>query len=297
MKKVCIIGIDTSHATEFPKRFQDPSFEDRAEGIVVTKCMKFLTRFTNPEVIAQRQAYLESIGVTVTESFEEAVEGCDGILLELNDPEMHVEYFRKCAALGKPVFLDKPFADSYVNALEIMKIAKENNTRFYTTSALRYEENLVQAHNASPNPHSVHVWAPCGKAPAGSSVIWYGVHALEMLETLMGRGAATVSAVETPDTTHLTVAYRDGRCASVELHHGFASGWNYGALVRDADGKGSCFNCGSEVYTRALDAMVRFMNGEEVVSIADSLEVMSILDAADRAVVSGRTETVYIKEC
>ena len=65
----------------------------------------------------------------VTEDFDTAVADCDAIMIEINDPAKHLEYFEKCAGLGKPIFLDKPFADTLDNAVRIMQIAKENNVR------------------------------------------------------------------------------------------------------------------------------------------------------------------------
>ena len=94
---------------------------------------------------------------------------CDAIFIEINDPSLHLEYFRKCAALGKPIFLDKPFADTLDHAAEILKIAKENNVRFFTASSLRFDANIVKAHEEMPQIDQGITWGPLGQAAAGSS--------------------------------------------------------------------------------------------------------------------------------
>ena len=115
--KVAIIGLDTSHAVAFPQLMQDPATpaEQRVEKLKAVTCLRFETPFQGKAGLDKRQEYLESIGVKVTENFDEAVADCDAILIEINDPSLHLEYFEKCAPLGKPIFLDKPFADNLEN--------------------------------------------------------------------------------------------------------------------------------------------------------------------------------------
>lgn len=35
-------------------------------------------------------------------------------MMEINDPSLHLEYFKKCADLGKPIFLDKPLKEKSI---------------------------------------------------------------------------------------------------------------------------------------------------------------------------------------
>ena len=220
--KVAVIGLDTSHAVEFPKFMQDPAFDpaSRVDGMTVTRALRFETPFQNKEGLDKRQAYLESIGVKVTLDFEEAVADCDAVCLEINDAAYHLEYFRKCAALGKPVYLDKPFADTLDNATEILRIAKENNTRFFTASSLRYDDNIIEASKAMPQLDLGQTWGPLGHAAAGSSIVWYGVHTFEMLEKIMGPGAIAVTSVPDRQGVVCVVSYADGRRGVVELTKG-----------------------------------------------------------------------------
>ena len=102
--KLAIIGLDTSHAVEFPKLMQDPTIpeERKIPELKVTKALRFPSAFQPEAGQDTRQEYLESIGITVTRDFDEAVSDCDGILIEINDPSLHLEYFEKCATLGTP---------------------------------------------------------------------------------------------------------------------------------------------------------------------------------------------------
>ncbi len=293
--KIAIVGLDTSHAVEFPRLMQDPSIpeERRVSGMRATRCLRFETPFQDKEGLDKRQAVLEKIGILVTADFEEAVADCDAILIEINDPSLHLEYFRKCAPLGKPVFLDKPFADTFEHAQAIQKIAEEYHVRFFTASSLRYDVDFQDALAKNVHPASAVVWGALGKAPAGSSIVWYGVHTFEMLERIMGPGAATVQTVPDRKGVVCLVSYPDGRRGTVELTSG---SYRYGGVIRDDAGREELFVSTGRIpfYKMLLDEILRFLRDDaDVLPLAHSFEVMGMLDAAERSLHSGRMEVVY----
>lgn len=293
--KLAMIGTDTSHSTELPGRMQDADLPeaDRVTGLQVTRALTFMTPFTNEKVQQERRSYLEKINVEVTEDFEYAVGDCDGIMLEINDPALHLEYFTKCASLGKPVFLDKPFADNFVNAKKICEEAKKNSVRVFSSSALRYDPDFTGGlAKCDFTPTSAMIWGPMGNAASGSSVTWYGCHSFEMLQTVMGNGAAGVSVHSEPQREVCIVDYKDGRHGIVELNR---VAWRYGALLRDNGRNAALIQAGKSAafYTCLVQKIRDFMLGEDVLSLEDSMEVMAMLDAASRSSISGRPEYVF----
>ena len=169
--RVGIIGLDMSHSIEFTRRMQAPDCpqDQRVEGIQAVTCLRFETPFQDQQGLDERQAQLEAWGVVVTEDFDEAVSGCDALLMEINDPQYHLDYFARVAGLEKPLFLDKPLADTMENGLRICAIAAENDLRFFSASSLRFVPPLVQACEAVLDPLCCTVYGPLGRAPAGSS--------------------------------------------------------------------------------------------------------------------------------
>lgn len=146
MIKVAIIGLDTSHTLEFVKRMQDPDCptDQKIPGMKAISCFRFETPFQSQEGLDQRQAQLEKWGVKVTTNFNEAIEGCDAIMLEINDPAYHLEYFRKVAHLGKPIFLDKPMCDTLPNARAIMRLVAKYNTRVWCASSIPFCDEVSE---------------------------------------------------------------------------------------------------------------------------------------------------------
>ena len=295
--RVAIVGLDTSHAVEFPKLMQDPAVppQNQIHDLVATRCLRFETPFQNKEGLDKRQAYLESIGVMVTEDFDTAVADCDAIMIEINDPAKHLEYFAKCAKLGKPIFLDKPFADTLDNAAEIRRIAGENNVRFFTASSLRFDVDFAECLAKGVKAESAVIWGPVGRAPAGSSIVWYGVHTFEMLQRIMGRGAVSVCVSSDRKGYVCHVVYNDGRRGVVELTYG---SYRYGGVIRDDREKEAMFqvSCRVPFYQMLIIDLVKFFKGEsQVVDLEDSFEIMAMLSAADRSAATGRPEPVYLK--
>lgn len=291
--KVALIGLDTSHTIEFARRIQaaDCPPDQKVTGLKVSACLRFSTPFQNEDGLNTRQKQLEAWGIKVTTDFDDAVKGCDAIMLEINDASYHLEYFKKCATLGKPVFLDKPLADNIENGLDIARLAKDNNVNVISASSLRFDANLVKACTEMPKPTLVSVYGPLGIAPAGSSIVWYGVHAFEMLEKAIGKGAACVTVRADGAGVVAIVDYPDKKRGVVELTKG---AWVYGGTLRDSKAAASYSVASGNLYVRILKEIeVFFRTGEASFNLEDTVEVMAMLDAAERSFKSGKTETVY----
>jgi predicted dehydrogenase len=290
--RVALIGLDTSHSIEFTRRLQDPECpaEQKVEGMRVVSCLRFSTPFQSEEGLDNRQKQLESWGVKVVTDFNEAVADCDAIMLEINDPAYHLEYFMKCADLGKPMFVDKPLADSIENGKLMCKVAKEKGIRMFSSSSLRFASEFMTALGSIPNAKFASIYGPLGAAPAGSAVIWYGVHAFEMLQRAMGRGATGVFARRDKAGVVAVVEYEDNRRGVVELTD---EAYFYGGCLRDEENGISYSVDAGAIYSVELDMIVKFFQGAEApVAIEDTLEVMALLDAADRSTSSGKIESL-----
>ncbi len=290
--RVALIGLDTSHTVEFARRMQAPDVapEQKVEGLKAITCLRFETPFQNQEGLDKRQAQLEEWGVKVTEDFDEAIADVDAIMLEVNDPAYHLEYFTKVADLGMPIFLDKPLADTKANGQAIVDMARQKNVRVWSASSLRFVPQLLEAIEVIPQPAMVQSFGALGKAPAGSSIVWYGVHAFEMLQRALGLGAVSILAKRDKLGVVAVVEYEDERRGIVEMNEG---SYLYGGCLRTKDKAAPYIVNMGRAYADEL-VLVRdfFQGGQAPVSLDDALEVMAMLDAAERSVNSGKPEAV-----
>jgi predicted dehydrogenase len=291
--KVAMIGLDTSHTIEFSRLIQgDAPAETKIDGLRVTGCMRFPTKFQNEEGQDKRQALLESWGVPVTRSFDEAVRGADAIMVEINEPALHLQYFEQAAGLGKPIYLDKPLAGNLAEGKRIVDLANRKKIKLWSSSSLRFAPALVEARKAVPHAAVCTVHGYLGEAPAGSDLIWYGVHTVEMLVTAMGRGARSVRGHRDTTGVVLAVSYPEDRRGIVEANR---FGYQYGGCLQLKD---DC--CHFKVEAGALYATLLkhirdcFLGGPAPVPLDETLEIQAIMDAGERSLSSGKEESISL---
>ncbi|NOY80296.1 MAG: Gfo/Idh/MocA family oxidoreductase [Kiritimatiellaeota bacterium] len=290
--RVAVIGLDTSHSIQFSRRMNAPDCpaEQKVDGLTAVTCLRFETPFQDREGLDKRQAELEAWGVKVTEDFDEAVADCDAIMLEINDPAAHLEYFRRVADLGKPVFLDKPLAGTLEDGRAIVDLARRCGTRVWSGSSLPFTPGIIEAAAQVPDATIGQVFGAMGTAPAGDSLVWYGVHTFEMLQRLMGMGACSVWAVEDETGVVAVVEYGAGRRGLVEAVRGM---WHYGGRAQSRQALVQ-FRCDMTYAYRDLLREVRafFLGGPAPVPLARSFEGLAMMIAARRAIETGKQAVV-----
>ncbi len=288
-KKIAMIGLDTSHSVKFTELMQGPDPAQRCiEGLRVTTALRFPSAFQAESGQDERQAALEAMGVAMATTVEDAVEGNDAIFLEINDPALHLDYFEKVAPFGLPVFIDKPLAANSREGNRIRDIAEKHGLAVWSASSLRFVPSLRQACETVASPRIGQTFGALGQAAAGSDLIWYGVHAVEMLTTALGMGAQSVQAIQDSRGIILAVRYEDDRYGLVECLRGLG---RYGGRLQSRDdvaffdsGKGS-------PYPGLLKALCDFVqHGTIPVPLAEAQEILGILEAGERSLASGRKE-------
>ncbi len=285
-----IIGLDSSHTLEYVRRMQDVNFDSaqRTTNLRATKCMSLVTPFQNAEGIAARSQLLSELGVSVSESFEQTIQDVDAIMIELNDPATHLEYLERCLPSNLPIFLDKPMADTLTNANSIARLIKQKSTKFFTASPLRFAREVQDAARQMPQAESCFLWGPIGEAAAGSNLVWYGVHLFEMLNKLMGAGAKGVRSIADDNGVVCMVSYHDNRRGVLEFTTG---AFRFGGVLRQRKEQDLSFAVNApnaEFYGETLKAIEGFFLGAAPpVELSDSLEIMSLIEAADASLRNG----------
>src|SRR5215471_19039755 len=136
--KVGMIGLDTSHVTAFAKLLNDQSDPNHVPGARVVAAFKG----GSPDVESSRtridkftDELKDKWGVEIVDSIEELCKKVDAVLLESVDGRPHLNQARPVFAAKKRVFIDKPFAASYADAREIVRLSRESGTRVHSDGA------------------------------------------------------------------------------------------------------------------------------------------------------------------
>jgi hypothetical protein len=285
---VALIGLDTSHTINYAHLMNDASKppEQRVPGLRASGCLRFETPFQDRAGLDARQADLEGIGIRVTERLEEALAGCDAIMLTINDPAAHLRWFEQVARLGKPIFIDKPMAGSIKDATAIRDLARDAGTRAVANSNMRYARQFTAARQDKPKPQLAAIHGRIIAPKAGSRFFWYPVHTFEMVQAAMGPGAQRVHAVSTAQGFTAVIEYDGNRQAIAEVDSACA---HMGGRLQD--GQGSRFfevNDGNS-FLDHLREIERFFRGQpvEIGDLASGVEICALMDAAERSVARG----------
>jgi predicted dehydrogenase len=281
-----IIGLDTSHVVAFTKAFNDSSDPGYVPGAKVVAAYKG----GSPDIDASRNR-LEKFTTELREKWRvEIVDDIpalcgkvDGILLESVDGRPHLEQVKPVLAARKPVFIDKPLAASYRDAREIARLAKQADVPWFSSSSLRFWEETQRLKTSREAGHVVgcDVYGPSPTEAHHPDLVWYGIHAVEALYTLMGPGCESVSRVSTDGTDVVVGKWKDGRLGVVR---GIRQGkQDYGitlfgekAVLRSEEREGG--------YRPLLVEIVKFFQtGVSPVNAEDTLEMFAFMEAADRS--------------
>jgi hypothetical protein len=137
----------------------------------------------------------------------------------------------------------------------------------------------------SPDNSGVSVWGPGPLEEHHQlSLSWYGIHAIEMLYTIMGTGCATVTQASSRDSDVVVGVWKDGRIGVARLSRPYS---DYGVVA--FRGRNVVVEHPVKVDYAALDAKIGefFKTGIPPVPNLETLEIFAFLDAAQRSKDSG----------
>jgi len=283
--KVGMIGLDTSHVTAFTKLLNDKSDPHHVPGARVVAAFKG----GSPDVESSRTRIdrftaelKDKWGVEIVGSIEELCKKVDAVLLESVDGRPHLNQVRPVFAAKKRVFIDKPFAASYADAREIVRLSRESGTPFFSSSSLRFATDLqaMKRDEKLGATLGAFTYGPAPTEPHHPDLFWYGIHAVEMLYTLMGPGCESVTRVHTDGVDVVVGKWKDGRVGTMR---GIRDGKrDYGAVAFGAKANLATPTPMQSDYRNLLVEVVKFFQtGAPPVPPEETLEMMAFMEAAD----------------
>ena len=226
--------------------------------------------------------WCEKNGVTLCATVEELCEKSDVILiLAPSNPEKHLGYAKAVLPYGKITYMDKTFAPDPETAKEIFAIAEKYGTPLFSTSALRYAEELE-------TEQPIRTLMVTG---AGSSVDEYIVHLAEMVVKKLGVGAKEIKVEHCANQHYFHLRYEDDREAMMV----FAPRLPYTMQMTDVNGKNKYVSIKSDFFLGLMKAILGFYeSGKPCVSAEETLEVMRLCQGAVRAMNSNEGEWITL---
>jgi predicted dehydrogenase len=285
--RIGLIGLDTSHVISFTKTLNDPKDKNHVEGAKIVAAFKGGS--PNIETSASRvDKYTEQLqkdfGVKIVDSIEELCKQVDAVMLESVDGRPHLAQARPVIKAGKRLFIDKPMAGSLHDALEIFRLAKENNVAVFSSSSLRFAKNTQAVRNGSVGK-VLNAWtsSPVNLEPHHPELFWYGIHGVESLFTVMGTGCETVKRGTTEDgRIEVTGTWSGGRTGIFREGSHEKGQKPYGGMAKGEKGEADIGT--SDGYAPLLVEVIKFFQtGVSPVPERETIEILAFMEASDES--------------
>ena len=196
------------------------------------------------------------------------------IVLSPDNPERHWDLCQKPLASGKRVYVDKTFALSKKIAQGLVDHAKAHNTPFFSTSALRFSDEL-KGYNKEG------ICFISSRGPGNFDT--YAIHQIEPIVILMGSKVTRVMSVGAGKYESLVIEFEGGRRA-VMSHYGW-TGIDFSMTVNYNDGKTTVIPTMSNYFPNFIKEMCDFFKtGEVKADPAETVAIMGIIEAGNKAV-------------
>ena len=283
--RVGMVGLDTSHCPTFTRLLNDENDVYHVPGAKVVGAFPggstaFSLSYSRVEGFTEQLR--EGFGVTMYDSIHALAQDVDAILLESSDGRQHLEQFAQ-AAVGKPIFLDKPLATTTDDARKIIELANETSTPIMSASSLRYAAGIAELTTGVDHVLSCEAFGPAPLLDDFPGLFWYGVHSAEVLVSKMGPGCRKARCIEHPDTDLVIGEWDDGR---VGILRGTRQGaYAFGCVVHTEDAT----RCGlaqstPPYYAAMLQEVVAFLRtGSSPIDIRETWDIIALLEAAEKS--------------
>lgn len=285
--RIGIIGLDTSHSVAYAKALNGPDPKPEYSGFKIVAAYPKGSNDIKSSV-DRIPGYIEEVkkvGVEIVSSIDELLSKVDFVCLETNDGRLHLEQAIPVLKAGKPMFIDKPIAASLTDAIAIFDIAKHYNVPIFSSSSLRYISGAKEiAEGAIGKVTGADTYSPCHLEKTHPDLFWYGIHGVEILFTVMGKGIKSVTRVSTPDTDMAIGTWEDNRIGTFRGIRAGKAGYG-GTVFGEKDIlKLGDFGGYDPLLVKILEF---FKTGIPPVNREETLDIFAFMQAADESKLKG----------
>lgn len=207
--RVGMVGLSV-HSAAFSKILNDPQKKADLQGV---KVVSLYHPTGNPDVdftkeqLATYAKDIQQMGVKIVDTMEEMLALSDVVMIETNDGRPHLKEALPAFKAGKPVFIDKPVAENLASVLAIYDTAQKMGIPLFTSSALRYVDNMSSI--VRSEVLGANTFTPAALEKSHTDLFWYGIHGVEPLFAAMGAGCREVMQVQHTEGEDLVMGFWD----------------------------------------------------------------------------------------
>lgn len=252
------------HANNYPSWIKEES-DNMGEDFVVKYA--WAEKDISPVDGVSTDEWCAKMGIERCNTIEEICEKSDYLLiLAPSDPEKHLEYAQKVLSYKKNTYIDKTFAPDFKTAKKIFEISKRYGTRFFSSSALRYANELDELIDSKA------VITTGG----GGNLDEYIIHQIEMAVKTLNSKACEVCVEKQGDNQYISRVFFENEKTATML---YSPAYAFSIC---ADTKKGALN--KEIASPFFQGLIAdilgfYITGEVSFDCAQTLEVMKIREA------------------
>jgi hypothetical protein len=297
--KIGIIGLDTSHSPAFIKHINAEEPEEAFKGFQVVAAYPYGSKAikSSYDRIAGYTEEAKKYGVKITSSIEELLSMVDCVMLETNDGNLHLEQAEQVFKANKKMFIDKPIGANLAQTIAIINLSKKYESPFFSSSALRFSKNTKEIRDGRHGKvMGADCYSPASNEPSHADLYWYGIHGVETLFTVMGKGCEEVQATSTDGADAAIGTWSDGRLG---VFRGIREGVQaFGGTVFCQ--KKAVQAGGYEGYAKLLENILLYFKTDiSPIDMTETLEIYTFMEAVNESKRQGgkpvRMSDVYNK--
>jgi len=289
--KAGIIGTDTSHVPAFTGCFaRHPEWRIKVVAAYPAGSKDLPSSWNRVQKYAK--TLREKFGVEIVDSIEALLAKVDVVLVEDVDGRPHLEHARPVFRAGKRLFIDKPFTASLADAREIVRLSKETGVPFFSCSCVRFqpEQAKFRHYKGVGKLEKAQGSSPMHIEPHHPDLFWYGIHGVEALYTVLGRGCVSVKREAGPELDITTGTWADG---TIGVFRGVRNTkkHKYTPLIKVWGSEGEAESKGGYNYNGLVATMAEFFHtGKAPIDPLETLEMVEFMTAAQLSKERGGAE-------
>lgn len=220
-----------------------------------------------------RAAFIEN----VLDNPEDMIGEVDAVIVATDVGDEHVERCRPFIEAGIPMFIDKPLINKEEDLRTFVNWRK-NGAQFLTSSSMRYcKEYEIYYRNHYEIGDLMYICVPMAK-----KYETYGIHALESMYPLLGKGFVSVQNTGTYDRSMVHIEHKSGCIVDIPQGTGMAGA----GMLLVGNKTSNYIRCFDTYYAfkKQLDLFVHWLrSGEEPFPFEESVELMKMIVAGIRS--------------
>ena len=224
----------------------------------------------------------------VVDRKEDMIGKVDGVIVADDATLKHQKRAIPFLKAGIPTFIDKPLSTDIKEAENLINLAKKHNAPFMSCSALRYAKEMEDFKKKKEEIGKILT----GFAICKGELVFYGIHPMEALYTIVGHGIKSVRNIGSEGKDIVVITYKDGRKFTLTVYESIGylfqvnlygtDGWRQ-ITIEDAD----------YFYSNMLKHFIEMVRtGKEPFPPEETLEIIKVLTLGKESRKSG--EEIYL---